>query len=113
MATQIYLCGIDTECCVLKTAFDLFENEYDVYVLKDYCACMNGETRHNNALDILKRKYEKVKEEDGYLKVYDIDNCEEIVDYLFKNNHVVSEIRKNKIGLEEYYIELMSNKEER
>ena len=67
----------------------------------------------HNALDILKRKYEKVKEEDGYLKVYDIDNCEEIVDYLFKNNHVVSEIKKNKIGLEEYYIELMSNKEER
>ncbi len=53
--SKIYLCGIDTECCVLKTAFDLFENEYDVYVLKDYCACMNGETRHNNALDILKR----------------------------------------------------------
>ena len=60
--SKIYLCGIDTECCVLKTAFDLFENEYDVYVLKDYCACMLGLQRHNNALDILKRNigYDKV-----------------------------------------------------
>ena len=52
---NIYLCGIDTECCVLKTAFDLFENGYNVYVLKDYCACTYGEIRHNNAIEILKR----------------------------------------------------------
>lgn len=60
--TKIYLCGIDTECCVLKTAFDLFENAYDVYMLKDYCACMNGNERHNNAIEILQRNigYDKV-----------------------------------------------------
>ncbi len=52
---NIYLCGIDTECCILKTAFDLFENGYNVYVLKDYCACTHGEVRHNNAIEILKR----------------------------------------------------------
>ena len=52
---NIYLCGIDTECCVLKTAFDLFENGYNVYVLKDYCACTHGKKRHNNAIEILKR----------------------------------------------------------
>ena len=52
---EIYLCGIDTECCVLKTAFDLFENGYDVYVLRDYCACTEGIDRHNNAIEILKR----------------------------------------------------------
>ena len=33
---QIYLCGIDTDACVFKTALDLFENEYDVYVLEKY-----------------------------------------------------------------------------
>lgn len=60
--SKIYLCGIDTECCVLKTAFDLFENGYDVYVLKDYCACMKGSQRHENALEILKRNigYDKI-----------------------------------------------------
>ena len=60
--SKIYLCGIDTECCVLKTAFDLFENEYDVYVLQDYCACSKGIERHNNALQILRRNigYDKI-----------------------------------------------------
>ncbi len=53
--TKIYLCGIDTECCVLKTALDLFENNFDVYVLKDFCASTHGKTRHENALKILMR----------------------------------------------------------
>ncbi len=64
------------------------------------------------AKSVLKNKYENVKEEDEYLRVYDVNDTEEIVDYLMKNGHVVSEIKKNKIGLEEYYIELMSRKEE-
>ena len=34
---EIYLCGFDTDACVSKTALDLFENNYNVYVLKDYC----------------------------------------------------------------------------
>ena len=53
--TDIYLCGIDTECCVLKSALDLFENGYNVYVLKDFCACTHGLVEHNNAIEILKR----------------------------------------------------------
>ncbi|MBQ7827777.1 MAG: ATP-binding cassette domain-containing protein [Clostridia bacterium] len=56
----------------------------------------------------LKAKYTTVKEEDGYLRVYDVDDTESIVEYLLQNGHVVSEIKKNKIGLEEYYVELMS-----
>lgn len=52
---DIYLCGIDTECCILKTALDLFEKEFNVYVLKDFCACTHGKERHNNAIEILKR----------------------------------------------------------
>ena len=52
-----------------------------------------------------------VREEEGYIRIYDVDDTASIVDYLMKNDHVVSEIRKNKIGLEEYYIELMSKKE--
>ena len=64
------------------------------------------------AFDVLKNKYDKVKLEDDYLRVYDVESSEEIVEYLLKNKHTVSEIKKNKVGLEEYYIELMSNKEE-
>ena len=65
------------------------------------------------ALSVLKKKYDNVREEDGYIRVYDVDETEEIVDHLIKNGHIVSEIKKNKIGLEEYYIELMSKKEEK
>ena len=60
---------------------------------------------------LLQRKYGTVKAEDEYLRVYDVDDSEEIVEFLLQNDHVVSEIKKNKIGLEEYYIELMSKKE--
>ena len=59
---------------------------------------------------VLKTKFDSVREEDGYLRVYDVEDVESIVDFLMKNGHVVSEIKKNKIGLEEYYIELMSQK---
>ena len=59
----------------------------------------------------MKQKYGDVREEEGYLRVYDVDDTEKIVDELFQCGHVVSEIRKNKIGLEEYYVELMSKKE--
>lgn len=57
---------------------------------------------------LLTKKYADVRIEDGYIRIYDVDNVEEIVAHLMENGHVVSEIQKNKIGLEEYYIELMS-----
>ena len=63
------------------------------------------------AKELLSKQYALVREEEGYLRVYDVDDTAEIVDYLMKNDCVVSEITKNKIGLEEYYIELMSKKE--
>ena len=63
------------------------------------------------AKKVLKERFAVVKEEDEYLRVYDEENVESIVECLLKNGHAVSEISKNKIGLEEYYIELMSEKE--
>ena len=65
-----------------------------------------------DAKSVLCKKYDTVREEEGYLRVYDVNDTEDIVEYLLQNGHVVSEIKKNKIGLEEYYIELMSQKEE-
>ena len=63
------------------------------------------------ALALLKKHFPTVREEDGYIRIYDADDAAAIVDLLMKNGHVVSEIKKNKIGLEEYYVELMSRKE--
>ena len=69
------------------------------------CADMQG------AKGVLKKQYTDVREEEGYIRIYDVDDTAAIVDYLMKNGHVPGEIRKNKIGLEEYYVELMSGKE--
>lgn len=63
--------------------------------------------------NVLRKKFDNVEAHDEYLQVYDVDDTESIVEYLLKNGHVVNEIKKNKIGLEEYYVELMSKKEER
>lgn len=60
------------------------------------------------AIAVLRTKFTDVREEEEYIRVYDVDDAESIVEHLLKNGHVVSEIKKNKIGLEEYYIELMS-----
>ena len=64
-----------------------------------------------SALKILKQKYDNVKEEGDMIRVYDVEESEEIVETLLKEGIVVSMVTKNKIGLEEYYIELMSKGE--
>lgn len=65
----------------------------------------------DGALKKLKQKYADVRLEENCIRGYDVNDTEEIVEYLMKCGHVVKEIIKNKIGLEEYYIELMSKKE--
>lgn len=53
--SEIYLLGFDTDACVQKTALDLFENGYDVYVLKDYCMSSQGKELHDAIINNLKR----------------------------------------------------------
>lgn len=60
----------------------------------------------------LMEKYDQVKEAGEYLQVFDVNDAEAIVGYLLKKGYVINEIKKNKIGLEEYYVGLMSKKEE-
>ena len=65
----------------------------------------------SKAVKLLSKKYPIVREEDSVVRVYDEENTEEIVKYLIDNKIIPTEIKKNKVGLEEYYIELMSRKE--
>ena len=65
------------------------------------------------AKEVLARKFADVRADGEHIRVYDVDDTAAIVDHLMKNGHVVSEIKKNKIGLEEYYVELMAEKEEK
>ncbi|MDE6209231.1 MAG: ATP-binding cassette domain-containing protein [Lachnospiraceae bacterium] len=73
---------------------------------RTYVALQTGDMNRTKAL--LACKYSRVEEdESGYLRVYDAKEPEEIVTYLYENSILVSEIKTAKIGLEEYYIDLM------
>ena len=72
------------------------------------------QTKDNSiAKEILNKKYSKVLEDEQkeYLRIYDASNPEEVVKYLYDNGIIVNELKTDKIGLEEYYINLMANKE--
>lgn len=52
---SVYIVGIDTDCCVLATALDLFEGNIRPIILADYCASSGGEAAHKAGLSCLKR----------------------------------------------------------
>lgn len=63
---------------------------------------------------ILKEKYNRVEEDDdGYLRIYDNVESSLIVEYLYNLNIIINEIKIDKVGLEEYYIDLMNEKKGR
>ncbi|MBO5315383.1 MAG: ATP-binding cassette domain-containing protein [Clostridia bacterium] len=60
------------------------------------------------AKELLLIKYLRVEvDEEEYIRVYDSVSPEEIVSYLYEMGICVTEIMTDKIGLEEYYIDLM------
>lgn len=74
---------------------------------RTYVALQTKDMNRTKAL--LSCKYSRVEEdESGYIRVYDAKEPEEIVTYLYENDILVSEIKTDKIGLEEYYIDLMN-----
>ena len=73
---------------------------------RTYVALQTEEMNHSKML--LGYKYSRVEEDEaGYIRVYDLTTPEEIVTYLYENGICVTEIKTDKIGLEEYYIDLM------
>ena len=73
-----------------------------------------GAAKKDLAKTILMRKFMRVEEDErGYIRVYDQTSPEEIVSYLYDNDIIINEIKTDKIGLEEYYIDLMKGKGER
>ncbi|MBD2678811.1 MULTISPECIES: isochorismatase family cysteine hydrolase [Nostoc] len=51
----VFICGIDTEGCVLKTAIDFFENNIITYVLTYYSASNGGDRYHQAAILVLSK----------------------------------------------------------
>lgn len=71
-----------------------------------YTALQAGQM--NRAKVLLSCKYSRVEEDDeGRIRVYDRTSPEEIVTYLYENGILITEIQTSKIGLEEYYMDLM------
>ena len=73
---------------------------------RTYVALKSGNM--NQTRLVLASKFSRVEEDEaGYIRVYDEVTNEELVKYLYDNGIVITEIKKDKIGLEEYYIDLM------
>lgn len=56
---EVYLCGTDSEACVLSSAFEAFDLGFKVHILKDLCASTNGKEFHEYARTIMERNLEK------------------------------------------------------
>lgn len=51
----VFLAGLDTDCCVLTTAVDLFQRSIRPIVLADFCSSSGGEEAHEAGLQCLQR----------------------------------------------------------
>lgn len=53
--SEVYISGIDTDCCVLATAINLFEHNIRPVVLTRYCASNGGMASHQAAITVMER----------------------------------------------------------
>lgn len=53
--TDIAICGIDTDLCVLKTALDAFENGLIPWIVTNASASTGGENSHKSGLTVIGR----------------------------------------------------------
>jgi nicotinamidase-related amidase len=53
--TDLYICGIDTESCVLKTAVDAFELDLTPWVIEDASASHSGDGGQEAGLLVIRR----------------------------------------------------------
>lgn len=73
---------------------------------RTYVALQTAEMSRSRAL--LGCRYARVEEDEaGFLRIYDAASPEEVVRYLYDNGICVTELKTDKIGLEEYYTDLM------
>lgn len=56
---RVYICGVATDSCVLKSAIDAFEKGIEPLVIKDACYSHAGDEAHNAGLYLLSRNIGK------------------------------------------------------
>ena len=52
--TKVYLAGIYTDVCIIKTAMDLFDDNTETFVIEDACNSLHGKNNHDSAINSLK-----------------------------------------------------------
>ena len=67
LPTQVYLAGVDTDCCVLSIATSLFEHNIRPVVLTEYCASNGGRESHNAGILCMKRLIGEAQLVDKYI----------------------------------------------
>ena len=53
--SEVYLCGFDTDSCILATAYDLFDHGIKPIVLENLTGSTSTENLHNPAIQMVKR----------------------------------------------------------
>lgn len=51
---DVYMCGVNTGCCVLHSAFDAYNDVVSCYVIADLCGSTSGIESHERAIELLK-----------------------------------------------------------
>ena len=52
---EVHLCGFDTDCCVLATTYDLFDQGLKPIILEDLTFSTSKDKLHDSAIKIIKR----------------------------------------------------------
>lgn len=56
---ELFLCGIDTDACVLLSEMEAFERGFDAKVVEDLCGSHSGFEYHQKAIDLLEKNIGK------------------------------------------------------
>lgn len=51
---RVVFVGVNTGCCVLASAFDAYDEVYDITVIEDLCSSTSGVSSHNAGIQILR-----------------------------------------------------------
>lgn len=52
---ELVVVGLESDACILKTAYDAFEAGLNVSIISDLCASMRGDSTHENAIALISR----------------------------------------------------------
>lgn len=55
--SRVIIVGIDTDACVLATAFSTFDNNIETFILEDCCASTGGNEVHIAALRVMRHSF--------------------------------------------------------